>query len=64
MALHDLAREFKKITFDEMMEVAEWFSIWTTVNEKGNSQKATISRETMASNLSDWADNVLEDSDV
>lgn len=55
LAILGLAKKIKDLKYDEMIEVAGWFSDWTAIDGKGNDQIPTIDRETMAANLSDWA---------
>ena len=57
-----IARLIKELTYDDTMEMAQWFSDWTTVEPDGTDRDALIDRETMAANLSDWADNIIDES--
>ena len=59
--LFKVAKAIKDLTYDETMEMAEWFSHWTAIDDNGEDMLPTINRDTMAANLSDWADNVIED---
>ena len=59
-ALQDIAHAIKALTFDDAMTMADWFSGWTTMDESGNEQAATIDAPTMAANISDWADQHLD----
>lgn len=58
---NNIASLFKKLTYDEMMDVAERFSGWTGIDEDGNAISPTIDSSTMAANLSDWADEILSE---
>jgi hypothetical protein len=65
--IHKIAKLVKQLTYDEMMQVADWFTHWTQYPDYLPDDKTNpadldyplISRETMASNLSDWADQNL-----
>ena len=59
--LMKIARAIKALTYDEMMEMADWFSEWTGIGEDGEMIDRTISRDQMAANISDWADNFVEE---
>jgi len=54
MGLRRIAIEIKDLTYPEMMEMAGWFSVWTT-NEDGTPLE--ITPEEMAAHLFDWAEN-------
>jgi hypothetical protein len=54
-----LAETIKALSYDEMMEVADYWSQWTAVDADGNEIDPTVSKETMASCLSDWAEENL-----
>ena len=52
----------KEMTYDEIMEMASWFSCWTIFDAEGSElDKPTIDPDQMASNINDWADRQLEE---
>ena len=60
--INKIANIIKFMTYDEVMEMADWFSGWTIFDIDGNEMSGpSISREGMASNLSDWADEHMEE---
>jgi hypothetical protein len=62
-AIRNLAQQVQKLTYDEMMEVAEWFSHWTQPMTDDGEVYGTrrISADEMACNLSDWATSNLDE---
>jgi hypothetical protein len=59
--IRKIAKMVQALTYDEMIEIAEWFSGWTAIDENGKDQEKTIDQNTMAANLSDWATNQVND---
>lgn len=59
-----IARLMKSMTYDEVMEMAEWFSALTGLDRNGNEMdEPLISPSDMAGNLMDWADWHIEKAD-
>ena len=62
--IRHLAKLVKGLTYDEMMEVAEWFSVVVVpVDENGDLGSRVATASEMAQYFSDWADNNLEGDD-
>lgn len=61
--IEKIAKLVKAVTYDEMMEISNCFSFWTQISgdgeDLGSEAPGYIDRDTMAANLSGWADEVL-----
>ena len=61
MSLKTIAHQVSKLTFGEMMEFAEHLSDITILDDNGEEfEGPTVCKERMAANLSDWANELLE----
>jgi hypothetical protein len=60
-AIRNLAQQVQKLTYDEMIEIADWLSQCTGVDEDGENIPRKISTHEMASNLSAWADDNMDE---
>jgi hypothetical protein len=58
-AIRHLARQIQNLTYDEMMEVADWFSLAMSDGYDEDQSSIDKTKITTAQLLSDWAEDIL-----